>query len=168
MPTTNDIHNLPSTKILMDVYNIDTSKFVLISTSSSRGGNTVVADYVYVDGDAEAPITLRIQANHTPAVQKGQARAWDENLSRQSPGTTNYSLRLSGFMDEVVDGVTVRVAPVSTVIAFTVPTRTIENLEDMARFISAAYFLLFPNSVASQVPTLAKLTRLSYGAPNLY
>jgi hypothetical protein len=165
MAVTNDILNLPSTKILVDLYNIDTTLFTLVNSEMSLDRTRVVADYVHVSGNAEYPITLRVQANFIPSkVQNRDVMNPDSGIA----GRTNYSVRLSGYMDEVVDGVTTRVAPVSTVIAFEVPSRTIENLTDVARFVSAAYFCLFPATAASAVPVETMLTKLSYGVAAIY
>jgi hypothetical protein len=167
MAVTNDIINLPSTKILVDLYNIDTAHFVLVNSEMNADRTRVVADYVHATGDAEYPLTLRVQANFikTPS---GLSAHGLMNPDSGYAGRTNYSVRLSGYMNEVVDGVTTRVSPVTTVIAFEVPSRTIENLTDVARFVSAAYFCLFPATAASAVPVETKLSKLSYGVAAIY
>lgn len=155
---TNSIVNMPTTKILVDTYNLDVTKLQHSVTTESANGKTRVTKYNYEDAafDVNHPVTLTV------------------TLSRRVRGAgtpyTSASIELAGWWVILdADDAIVGYEPVTTLSVVNWEGHSgAPDVLALMRFASAGLFLLHGNVAASAVPSLGVLTALVNGRSNVY
>lgn len=142
MTTTVALANMPSTPTDVAVNFLDQTKLKLRSQTVSADGSTVVADYVYADGDyaVETSVSARVQSD----VKNNVIRT---------------SIRLRTVQVVTVDSVPTETEPIEVVLSWNTPGRY-EDPAKVMSMIGTAYSLAF-NGVTSKVPNTDILGQLN-------
>lgn len=154
----NSIVNMPTTKILVDTYNLDVTKLKFDVTTESANGNLKVTKYNYEDAafDLKRPVTFEV--------------AVSRRVRQDKTKYTSVSLTLSAQW-AIVDALDAIIGYEPVVSIQVIQWEGHDAPPDvlaLMRFASAGAFLLHGNVAASAVPTLGPLTVLANGRANVY
>jgi hypothetical protein len=144
MTTTVVLANMPASATDVAVKVLDQTKIRRVKLAVSDNGRTILADYVYKNGDPTTPTTIRIQQTVDPV----------KNLIRSS-------ITLSTTQVVLVDDVETERAEVFATLTFVTPGR-MEDAGDVLDMIGTLYSLAF-NGVTSKVPNTGVIDSLNFG-----